>query len=83
MQSCKNKNEYNAEKVVAAFRQLKCKVYMSQEKISLDFPANISQFHVNELRLAFYKTSVAISQVLHKEFGRKLKLHPSEMIRII
>lgn len=48
---------YDSEKMLLAFKNFNCAVYLSKNRIKVDFPEDMNQMHEMELRLAFIAVS--------------------------
>jgi len=69
---------YDPEKVLLAFKNFNCEVYVSKNRIKVDFPEDMNQMHQMELRLAFKKTNRL------KPLGARFKRRDAEeLIRVI
>ena len=75
---------YDPEKVLLAFKNFNCSVYVSKNRIKVDFPEDINQLHEMELRLAFKKANNKLHEYLMKQLGARFKRRDAEeLIRVI
>ena len=75
---------YDPEKVLLAFKNFNCEVYVSKNRIKVDFPEDMNQMHEMELRLAFKKTNRQLHEYLMKPLGARFKRRDAEeLIRVI
>ena len=77
-------SDYDPEKVLLAFKNFNCAVYVGKNSIKVDFPEDMNQMHEMELRLAFKKANRQLHEYLMKRLGARFKRKDAEeLIRVI
>jgi len=75
---------YDPEKMLLAFKSFNCAVYISKNRIKVDFPEGMNPLHEMELRLAFKKANNKLHEYLMKQLGARFKRRDAEeLIRVI
>ena len=73
---------YSSKKVIQAFKDLGCEVYVSHKRIKVEFPDSINKLQEKQLKLAFRKTSGEIYRLLVGRKNIEAK-EPEEMLRVL